>query len=353
MSRKKHHNHKLGNIMHKSQHKEHNFNSSVINSSINPKITALSQKIKKLKEEIAKGIVGQEDIVDSLIKALICNGHVLIEGVPGVAKTFVIKCLGIVSGCDTKRVQFTVDLLPTDIVGQTIYRQGDGFELVKGPIFANFLIADEINRSPPKTQSALLEAMQEKQVTIGKETMALPKPFFVMATQNPIEQAGVYTLPEAQVDRFIFKLVMKYPTKEQELKILKQNTDTKSFSNFQLKQIITPKDILLAQELVKQIHVDSKIERYIIEIVNYTRDKKSKYGKYIEWGSSPRASISLFNASKAEALVNGRNFVIPRDVKKVCHEVLRHRVILNYEAEAENLDSDAVIDGILNEIPVP
>ncbi|MBM3247395.1 MoxR family ATPase [Candidatus Pacearchaeota archaeon] len=323
------------------------------NKALNSKISSLSIKIKELKKEISRAVVGQDQVVDSLIKALICNGHVLIEGVPGVAKTFVIKCLGVVSGCETKRVQFTVDLLPTDIVGQTIYREGKGFELVKGPIFANFLIADEINRSPPKTQSALLEAMQEKQVTIGKETMTLPKPFFVMATQNPIEQAGVYTLPEAQVDRFIFKLVMKYPSKEQEMKILRQNTDVAGFGNFKLKQVLSSKNIIEAQELVKQIFMDSKIEEYIVEIVNATRENKSKYGRYIEWGASPRASISLFIASRAEALLNGRSFVIPQDVRKVSHDVLRHRIILNYEAEAENLDSDAVIDGILNEIPVP
>jgi MoxR-like ATPase len=317
------------------------------------KIKIISEKINLLKKEVAKAIVGQDNVVNSLIRALVCNGHVLVEGVPGVAKTFVIKCLGVVSGCEVKRVQFTVDLLPTDITGQTIYREGKGFELVKGPVFANFLIADEINRSPPKTQSALLEAMQEKQVTVGKETLALPKPFFVMATQNPLEQAGVYTLPEAQVDRFIFKIIMGYPNKEQERLILRQNTDVNRFESFNLKKIISTNDILEMQELVKNIYISKEIEEYIIEIVGSTRDKSRKYSKYIEWGASPRASISLFMASRAEALMNGRDFVIPQDVKKIAHDVLRHRIMLNYEAEAENVSSDTVINGILNEIVVP
>ena len=317
------------------------------------KIKILAEKIKLLKKEVAKAVVGQDGVVNSLIRALICNGHVLVEGVPGVAKTFVIKCLGIASGCEVKRVQFTVDLLPTDITGQTIYREGKGFELIKGPVFANFLIADEINRSPPKTQSALLEAMQEKQVTVGKETLALPKPFFVMATQNPLEQAGVYTLPEAQVDRFIFKIIMGYPDKEQERLILRQNTDVNRFESFNLKKVISTKDILEMQELVKNIFISKEIEEYIIEIVSSTRNKNSKQGKYIEWGASPRASISLFMASRAEALMNGRDFVIPQDVKKIAHDVLRHRILLNYEAEADNINSDNVIDEILNEIKVP
>jgi len=327
--------------------------SVVDDKAFNNKIQNYAERIMLLKKEIAKAVVGQENVVNSLIRALICNGHVLIEGVPGVAKTFVIKCLGVVTGCDVKRVQFTVDLLPTDITGQTIYRQGRGFELIKGPVFANFLIADEINRSPPKTQSALLEAMQEKQVTVGKETLPLPKPFFVMATQNPLEQAGVYTLPEAQVDRFIFKVIMGYPNKEQERLILRQNTDVNKFESFNLKKVIEPNDILVMQELVKKIYISKEIEEYIINIVNYTRDKRSRYGKYIDWGASPRASISLFMSSRAEAFMNSRSFVIPQDIKKVAHDVMRHRILLNYEAEAENISSDTIIDGILNEIPVP
>lgn len=337
-----------------SKNKTESSEKSIIENKVyNNKLQDCAEKLKLVKKEISKAVVGQEVVVNSLIRALICNGHVLVEGVPGVAKTFVIKCLGTVSGCEVKRVQFTVDLLPTDITGQTIYRPGKGFELVKGPVFANFLIADEINRSPPKTQSALLEAMQEKQVTVGQETLNLPKPFFVMATQNPLEQAGVYTLPEAQVDRFIFKVIMGYPNKEQERTILRQNTDLNGFDKFQLKQIIHPKDILEMQELVKQVYISKEIEEYIIDIVNHTRDKKTKFAKFIEWGASPRASISLFTAARAEAFMNGRSFVVPQDIKRVSHDVLRHRILLNYEAEAENMNSDTIINGILNEIPVP
>ena len=315
------------------------------------RIERFAKKIKELKEEISKAIVGQEYVIDNLIKAMVCNGHVIVEGVPGIAKTFLIRCLGRVSGCDVKRVQFTVDLLPTDITGMTIYR-GRDFEFVKGPIFTNFLIADEINRSPPKTQSALLEAMQEKQVTIGKKTFPLQKPFFVMATQNPIEHEGVYTLPEAQIDRFMFKLTMNYPEKEQEKKVLKQNIDTIDFEEFKLKKIISPEDILGMQKLAEEIHINGEIENYILNIVTMTREK-NKYSKYIEYGASPRASIYLFKASKAQAMLNGRNFVIPQDVKAIALEVLRHRIILSYEAEADNITSDKVIKDILDEVPTP
>ena len=312
-----------------------------------------SEKIKKIKEEIAKVIIGQGEIVDGLIRALICNGHVLVEGVPGTAKTLIVKSLAVVSGCQTERIQFTVDLLPTDILGLTIYKEKKGFEIVKGPVFTNFLIADEINRAPPKTQSALLEAMQEKQATIGRETFTLPKPFLVMATQNPVEQAGVYTLPEAQVDRFIFKLLIEYPEKAQEKEIMKRNVDLKRFEDFGLKKIISPAEIIKMQEIVKKIHVSEAIENYITEIVSATRNKQGKYSKYIEWGASPRATIALFLASKAEALMKGRNFVVPEDIKKVALDILRHRIILNYEAEAENITSDILIKKILDEIHVP
>lgn len=324
----------------------------VMKNQENKKIKEIAEKIADVKKEMSKLIVGQEQIINGLIKALICDGHVLLEGVPGIAKTLVIRALGKVSGCDVKRVQFTVDLLPTDIVGLTIY-SGKGFEVVKGPVFANFLIADEINRSPPKTQSALLESMQERQVTIGKETFSLPKPFFVMATENPIEHAGVYSLPEAQVDRFLFKLNMNYPDKLQEKKVLRQNIDTKRFDEFNLKKVISPKDIIEMQEMLDNIYVSSEIENYIVDMVNATRDKKGKYHSYIEWGSSPRASIYLFKASRAEAMMAGRSFVVPQDVKNVAFDVLRHRILLNYEAEAENITPDKIINEIINEIPVP
>jgi len=315
-------------------------------------VKQFSDKIKQINAELEKIIIGQKEIVNGLIRALICNGHVLVEGVPGTAKTLIVKALAAISGCKTERIQFTVDLLPTDILGLTIYKENKGFEIVKGPIFTNFLIADEINRAPPKTQSALLEAMQERQITIGKERFPLPEPFLVMATQNPVEQAGVYILPEAQVDRFVFKLLINYPEKAQEREIMKRNVDLKKFEDFGLKKIISPEEIIKMQALVKKIHIGEAIENYITEIVNATRNKKGKYSKYIEWGASPRATIALFLASKAEALMKGRTFVVPEDVKSVALDVLRHRLILTYEAEAENITSDFIIKKILDEIPI-
>lgn len=311
-----------------------------------------AEKIKKVKAEMAKIIVGQEKIINGLIRALICNGHVLVEGIPGIAKTLIVKTLAAVSGANIQRIQFTVDLLPTDIIGLTIYKEKGGFEVVKGPIFTNFLIADEINRAPPKTQSALLEAMQERQVTLGRQRFALPIPFLVMATQNPIEQSGVYTLPEAQKDRFLFKLIINYPEKEEEKTIMKRNIDLKSFEEFGLKRSISPKEIISMQHLVKEIYLSKEIENYILSIVDATRER-GEYAKYISYGGSPRSSIGLFIASKAQALMKGRSFVTPEDVKTVALDVLRHRIILNYEAEAENITTDKIITGILNKIPVP
>lgn len=315
-------------------------------------VKAIMDNLQNIRSEISKIISGQGHVVNSLIRALICNGHVFVEGVPGIAKTLIVKVLGLISGCDAKRVQFTVDLLPTDIVGLTIYRS-NGFEIVKGPIFTNFLIADEINRSPPKTQSALLEAMQEKQVTIGRQTFPLPKPFFVMATANPIEQAGVYSLPEAQIDRFLFKIKMGYPLKKDEKTIMQYNTDLIDLKNFPLRKILSPSDIISMQEIVKRIYMGEEIQDYILDVIEATRDKKKKYSKYIDWGASPRASIALFIASKAEALMNGRNYVTPQDVKNVAFEVLRHRIILNFEAETSSITADNIIKEILEEIPVP
>ncbi len=303
--------------------------------------------ISKMKREIAKAVTGQEKIVDSLIMALLCDGHVLLEGVPGIAKTLSIKTLGEASGCSVKRIQFTVDLLPTDITGITTYTPGKGFETIKGPIFSNFVIADEINRSPSKTQSALIEAMQEMQVTIGKETFKLPRPFFVMATQNPLEQSGVYTLPEAQIDRFLFKLMMEYPEYSEEKKIMEENITLKKFEEFGIRAVVSPSDILKMQKLTKRVYLDDKVKGYILNIVKRTRTRNFKFGEYIEWGSSPRASIALYIASKARALMNRRNFVIPSDVKAIVHDVMRHRIILNYKARAEGVDSDKVINEIL------
>ncbi len=311
-------------------------------------VRAIAEKLKKIKQEISKTIVGQEDIIDSLIMALLCDGHVLLEGVPGIAKTLAIKTLAEVTAASSERIQFTVDLLPTDIVGITTYTPNKGFETIKGPIFANFIIADEINRSPPKTQSALIEAMQEKQVTIGKDTFKLPYPFFVMATQNPIEQSGVYSLPEAQVDRFLFKVIMRYPKKEEEEKIMSDNTTLRKFSDFNLRPASSIKDLLNMQKTTKRIYLSPRIRKYILDIIEKTRAKDFKYGEFIDWGCSPRASIALFIASKARALMKGRNYVVPKDVKDVAHEVLRHRIILSYKAGAEGVTSDIVISQILD-----
>ncbi len=349
----KKHRRKASNKEHVEKEEEHNaeFSGGKEKADLS-EIRKYSETISKMKNEVSKAVTGQSEIVESLIRALLCDGHVLLEGVPGIAKTLAIKTLAIVSGCSSKRIQFTVDLLPTDITGIVTYTPGKGFETLKGPIFANFLIADEINRSPSKTQSALIEAMQEMQVTIGKETFKLSRPFFVMATQNPIEQSGVYTLPEAQVDRFLFKLIMGYPEYKEEEKIMEENMTLKKFEDFNLKAVTTPEEILKMQKLTKKIYLCDKIKEYILDVVKKTRTKDFKNGQYIEWGCSPRASIALFIASKAQALLNGRNFVIPSDVKNVAHGILRHRIILTYRAKAENIDSDKIIDEIFGMVNV-
>ena len=315
-------------------------------------IRRCADNIKKMKKEIAKAVIGQEDIVDGLVMGLLCNSHVLVEGVPGIAKTLAIRSLATVSGCSVKRIQFTVDMLPTDIIGITSYTPEKGFEVIKGPIFANFLIADEINRSPPKTQSALIEAMQEKQVTIGRKKYPLPNPFFVMATENPIENAGVYPLPEAQIDRFLFKLIMGYPKEHEEREVMGSNMTLKKFEDFKMKSVVTPSDLVRMQEIVKKVYLDDSIKSYILSIVRKTRDKDFKNAEYISYGSSPRASIGLFIASKARALMQGRNFVLPEDVKKVVFSVMRHRLILSYRATIQKVSPDSLIQEILNSIRV-
>lgn len=309
--------------------------------------------VEEVEKEASKVIIGQSQIIRKIIIALICNGHMLLEGVPGIAKTLIVKTLSEIFGCDMKRVQFTVDLLPTDITGIVSYDPKNGFEVVKGPIFTNFLLADEINRSPPKTQSALLEAMQEKAVTIGRETYKLPNPFFVLATQNPLEQSGVYSLPEAQVDRFLFKLLLNYPSHDEEIKVLSNNVSTSKFEDYKIKKVLSPEKIIELQKKVKDIYSSEKIKEYIVKIIEETRNKNGDYAKYISYGASPRASISLYIASKAEAMINGRDYVIPADVKEVVFSVLRHRIILNYEAEAEKISPDDIIKHILAKIEVP
>jgi len=313
-------------------------------------IEYISNKIKDIKREIKKSIIGQEEIIDGLIRALLSNGHVLLEGVPGIAKTLAIISLGKATGCQAKRIQFTVDLLPTDITGITTYTPGKGFEIIKGPVFANFIIADEINRAPSKTQSALLEAMQEKQTTIGKKTFKLPEPFFVMATENPLETSGVYPLPEAQIDRFLFKILMTYPEKEEEKKVISENLTLKKIDDFGIKSVTSPSEIIKMQEITKKIFLSEEVKDYILNIVTPTRNGKFKNSEFIEWGASPRAGIALFIASKAEALMRGRNYVTPEDVKNIAHDVLRHRIILNYEAQAQKISSDDVITSLLNSI---
>jgi MoxR-like ATPase len=313
------------------------------------------QEFARIRSEVARTFVGQDEMVSSLIEALLCNGHVLLEGIPGVGKTLLIRTLSKVTGCSFSRIQFTPDLLPTDILGITTYEEGKGFYTVKGPVFSNFVLGDEINRSPPKVQSALLESMQEKQVTIGKETFKLPSPFFVMATQNPLEQLGTYKLPEAQLDRFHYKLVMSYPTNEEELKILDINMTLRNFDDFQVQPILSADEIMEAQALTKKIRVDKKMSEYIIRIVDSTRNPK-KYGlekgKYISFGASPRASIALYIASKARALLNNRIQVTPADIRGVAKNVLRHRIIVNFEGQAEGVNGDVIIDEILSKVKI-
>jgi MoxR-like ATPase len=325
-------------------------------------ITALNEKIKQesafidlLMNEIGKVIIGQKAMVERLIIGLLGNGHVLLEGVPGLAKTLAIKSLAAAMTAKFQRIQFTPDLLPADLIGTMIYNQKEGnFFIRKGPIFSNFILADEINRAPAKVQSALLEAMQERQVTIGENTYKLEEPFLVLATQNPIEQEGTYPLPEAQVDRFMLKIKITYPTREEELRIMRQNVN---FDAMNIRPVVTPEDILKARGLVHDVYVDEKIEKYILDIVFATRSPKDfgldDLSGMISYGASPRASINLALSAKAMAFIKRRGYVIPEDVRAVCLDVLRHRVAVTYEAEAEEITSENVIQDILNKIEVP
>ena len=318
-------------------------------------IASKSNFVTMIRTGMDRRIVGQKHLVDSLLIALLCNGHILLEGVPGLAKTLAIKTLSNLVDAQFSRIQFTPDLLPADVVGTLIYSvKEEAFEVKKGPVFANFVLADEINRAPAKVQSALLEAMQERQVTIGDDTYTLPSPFLVMATQNPIEQEGTYPLPEAQVDRFLLKVVIGYPEKEEEKAIIRQNIRGEQIP---VHPIVNPQEIKGVQNIVGKIYLDEKIENYIVDIVFATR-QPSKYGlsdlqSIISFGASPRASISLALASRAYAFLQGRGYVIPEDVRAVCHDVLRHRIGLTYEAEANNIDADEVITDILDKVAVP
>lgn len=322
---------------------------------LNDLIASKSNVVNLVNQGMNQAIVGQKHLIDSLMIALLSNGHILLEGVPGLAKTLAIKTLSSIIDAKYSRIQFTPDLLPADVVGTMMYSvQKEQFQIKKGPIFANFVLADEINRAPAKVQSALLEAMQERQVTIGDETFKLDNPFLVMATQNPIEQEGTYPLPEAQVDRFLLKVVISYPNKNEEAEIIRQNI---SGARQEIKPLLTPAEILDTQKVVNQIYIDEKIEKYIIDIVYATRfpseaglpDLKS----VISFGASPRASISMALASRAYAFLRGRGYVIPEDVRAICHDVLRHRIGLTYEAEANNISADEIISNILDKVIVP
>ncbi|MBN2614423.1 MAG: MoxR family ATPase [Bacteroidales bacterium] len=322
---------------------------------LNEKIKNERQFIDLIKMEMNKVIVGQQHMTERLLIGLLANGHILLEGVPGLAKTLAINTLAKIIDAKFSRIQFTPDLLPADLLGTMIYSiKKEEFQIRKGPIFANFILADEINRSPAKVQSALLEAMQERQVTIGEETFKLEEPFLVMATQNPIEQEGTYPLPEAQVDRFMLKVVINYPKKEEEKQILRQNITSQQAK---VQTVLKPEDVIKARDLVRQIYLDEKIENYITDIVFASRYPENfdmkKYSGLISYGASPRASINLALASKALAFIKGRGYVIPEDVRAVAHDVMRHRIGLTYEAEAENITSEDIINEILNSVEVP
>ena len=327
----------------------------VESATVKKKAVAIAKSLEKTRQEMKKVLIGQDTIVDELFLALLCKGDVLVEGVPGIGKTLLVKALSSVTGCKFSRIQFTPDLLPTDITGITTYEEGKGFYTVKGPVFAHFVLADEVNRAPPKVQSALLEAMQEHQVTIGRNSFKLPRPFFVMATQNPVESLGTYKLPEAQVDRFLVKVILRYPTAEEEEVILTNNVTINEFEDYKLKSVLSPSWIVNAQKIVQQIYLDKKIEKYIVRLVDATRFPEKYHvetGKYIEFGGSPRASISLHIAAKAKALLEGRAFVTQKDVKDVALSVLRHRILLNYEGQAEDVNTDDIVHEILKRVPI-
>ncbi|MDR2910238.1 MAG: AAA family ATPase [Bacteroidales bacterium] len=330
-------------------------NQSVDIRELNERIQRESSFVDMVNMEMNKVIIGQKHLIESLLIGLLSNGHILLEGVPGLAKTLAIKSLANTISAKFARIQFTPDLLPADLLGTMIYSQKkEEFIIRKGPVFANFILADEINRAPAKVQSALLEAMQERQITIGDNTFKLDEPFLVMATQNPIEQEGTYPLPEAQVDRFMLKVVINYPNKEEEKQIIQQNL-LKQFP--ETLTILKPEDIVKARDVVKDVYMDEKIQKYIVDIVFATRETEkynlAKYRDMISYGASPRAGISLAQAAKAFAFIKRRGYVIPEDVRAVCADVLRHRIGLSYEAEANNITSEVIITDILNSVEVP
>ncbi|MBN2014255.1 MAG: MoxR family ATPase [Candidatus Altiarchaeota archaeon] len=320
------------------------------------RIQKYKNKLDEVRAEVRKGVIGQEVVIDSVLKCISCNGHVLLESVPGLAKTLLVRLLtSTVEDATFQRIQFTPDLLPSDITGTTVYEEKRGFYTVKGPIFANFLLGDEINRAPPKVQSAMLQGMQERIVTIGKETFPLPKPFIVLATQNPLEQKGVYPLSLAQVDRFLFKIFVDYPDEEAEILILNENSMVKKMEEYGIQKVLTTKDILEIQGCIKDIRLSLEVKEYITDLVDATRhplEYDIEAGKYIKWGASPRATIGLSLATQATAMMNNRTFAIPNDVRSIAHLVLRHRLVLNYEGKAKGISSDDVVDEIIDNVPV-
>ena len=326
-------------------------------SNASNKIAAQGELVSRIRDEVGKVIVGQEKLIDRLVLALIANGHILLEGVPGLAKTLSVNTLAKALGLDFKRISFTPDLLPADLIGTMIYSQkSEQFQVKKGPIFSHFILADEINRAPAKVQSALLESMQERQVTIGETTYKLPEPFLVLATQNPIEQEGTYPLPEAQVDRFMFKCLVETPSKSDERRIMDRFAQQAKAP--EAKTVCTPEDIAVLRETLREVYCDEKVGDYILDIVFATREPDKVKGlealkEQIQVGASPRATLCLNKAARANALLHGRAYATPQDVKEIAHDVLRHRILLTYEAEAENVNSDMVIDKILSTIPVP
>ena len=312
------------------------------------RIAAQKERVAKIRDEVGRVIVGQEKLIDRLVLALVTDGHILLEGVPGLAKTLACNTLAKVLGLEFRRISFTPDLLPADVVGTLVYSPKTGeFTPKKGPVFTNLLLADEINRAPAKVQSALLESMQERQVTIGDETYPLPRPFLVLATQNPLEQEGTYPLPEAQVDRFMFKCLVETPTKADERRIMQRFAEAGEKPT--AATVCTPDDIATLRETLKEVYCDEKVGDYILDIVFKTREPNA----HIQNGASPRATLALNLAARGNALLKGRAYATPQDVKEVVHDVLRHRILLTYEAEAENLTSDVIIDRILDEVPVP
>ncbi len=340
----------------------HNYASPAVAGGHNERIQSINEAVRQntawvqpLRQEIARVLVGQKNLVDRLLVGLVSNGHILLEGVPGLAKTLSLKTLASATQLKFQRLQFTPDMLPADIVGTMIYNPRDGsFHTKHGPIFSNFILADEINRAPAKVQSALLEAMQERQVTLGDETYPLPQPFLVMATQNPLEQEGTYPLPEAQVDRFMLKVIVDYPNRSEERAIL--DAMATSEPDFSVQTVVSGADILAARRVVNSVYVDDKLKDYIVDIVLATREPK-RYGidlnGYVRYGASPRATIALTMAARAWAFINGRGYVTPQDVKTFALDVLRHRVAVSYEAEAENISSEDIITKVLETLPVP